>query len=147
MPCPYAERRGPVIYCKAIGKAVSPLTHPCLSKDRYKKCKYYRAAESKKKPVEKPAEPATREASPPRPVEPPRIEARAESTAETGKPPAQLQAPAAGKGGAPKTLGITLDGKPARTCLECIYYGSRTKVCLLLGIEVKDPFNPPCAES
>ncbi|MCE4619202.1 MAG: hypothetical protein F7C37_07180 [Desulfurococcales archaeon] len=39
--------------------------------------------------------------------------------------------------------GLRLDGSPARHCRECIYYG-KTGVCLLLGVEIKDPNNPPC---
>ncbi|MEB3788327.1 MAG: hypothetical protein GSR72_00345 [Desulfurococcales archaeon] len=42
-----------------------------------------------------------------------------------------------------RRIGIRLDGSPARHCRECIYYG-RTGVCLLLGVEIKDPNNPPC---
>ncbi len=44
-----------------------------------------------------------------------------------------------------KAKGIRLDGSPARNCRECIYYG-KTGVCLLLGIEVEDPDNPPCMQ-
>ncbi|MCE4627889.1 MAG: hypothetical protein F7C34_01895 [Desulfurococcales archaeon] len=138
MPCPYAERRGPVIYCKAIGKAVSPLTHPCLSKNRYTKCKYYRAAEAKK------AEKPSAKAQPAEPARPPR-EAEAPQPSMEATPP--QPAIARSDTSTRKTRGTTLDGRPARTCLECIYYGSRTKMCLLLGIEVKDPLRPPCAES
>ncbi|MEB3764612.1 MAG: hypothetical protein GSR77_00370 [Desulfurococcales archaeon] len=42
-----------------------------------------------------------------------------------------------------RRTGIRLDGSPARHCRECIYYG-RTGVCLLLGVEIKDPNRPPC---
>ncbi len=47
MPCPYAEKRGAVVFCKAINKIVNPFVMPCLS-NRYTRCKYYRAAEERK---------------------------------------------------------------------------------------------------
>ncbi len=43
MVCPYAERRGFIVYCKLIGRHVNPLTRPCISGD-YTKCPDYRQA-------------------------------------------------------------------------------------------------------
>ena len=149
MPCPYAERKGALIYCKAAKKRVNPLTYPCLSKTRYVKCKYYREAakrieeEVKVKEVKPPALPAA-----PRPA--PSISQAPSKPQPTITPPLSASAPIEPSQAVTmkryKTKGMRLDGKPARTCLECIYYGSRTKTCILLGVEVKDPFNPPCAE-
>ena len=58
MPCPYAERKGPAVYCRLIGKKVNPLAFPCLT-DKYEKCRYYRRHAAEAKREEKPAAPAT----------------------------------------------------------------------------------------
>jgi hypothetical protein len=130
--CPYAERRGPLIYCKAAGKVVNPLAFPCRSKDKYVNCIYYRQAQQKKA-TEQGVQPQKPETTGEKPLQPPPQPAK--STSEEG----EIEQPA--------TKGITIDGRPARNCLECIYYGERTKICLLLGVEVKDPYNPPCREA
>lgn len=43
MVCPLGERRGTVVFCKAINKKVNPMVMPCLGR-AYEKCKYYREA-------------------------------------------------------------------------------------------------------
>ncbi len=43
MVCPYAERRGFIVYCKLLRKHVNPLTRPCISGD-YTRCPDYRRA-------------------------------------------------------------------------------------------------------
>jgi len=57
MPCPYAERRGSLVFCKILGKPVNPLVYPCLS-NKYKSCKHYKepvkAEEKKAPPAPKP---------------------------------------------------------------------------------------------
>ncbi|MCE4625778.1 MAG: hypothetical protein F7C35_07965 [Desulfurococcales archaeon] len=149
MPCPYAERKGALVYCKAAKKKVNPLTYPCLSKTRYVKCKYYREAAKKIEAGVKAKEtpPTVREQ--PKPAAPPAIQSQPQAQ-PTITPPISASAPVEPSQTVTmkryRTKGMTLAGRPARTCLECIYYGSRTKTCILLGIEVKDPFNPPCAE-
>ena len=120
MPCPYAEKRGAVVFCTLIGKKVNPLTHPCLSK-KYTKCRYYQQYAERKV-----AEESIR-------AQEVAASSRSEESAAE-KPPAPR-----------KTRGLKLDGSPAYNCLECIYYGEHTKTCLLLGVEVKDPYNPPCS--
>jgi len=114
MICPFAERRGAIVYCRVLRKRVNPLAYPCLSK-KYEKCKIYQEqrkfTEERTKELEK-----------------------TEKTVSSAPIETELRR---------KRIGIRLDGSPARTCKECIYYG-RTGLCLLLGIEVKDPNNPPC---
>ncbi len=153
MPCPYAKRRGAVIYCEAAKKIVNPLTHPCLSRSRYTRCKYYRAAQEARetRAEEKPAQAQTSAAAPPPATSPPKPQPASAipSTAREERPPAPpaSKPPEPAKPVAPRTRGLTLDGRPARNCLECIYYGRKTSICLLLGVEVRDPNRPPCAES
>ena len=43
MTCPYAERRGFIVYCKLTKRYVNPLTRPCISGD-YTKCPEYQSA-------------------------------------------------------------------------------------------------------
>jgi len=109
VPCPYAERRGAAVYCRAAGRKVNPLAFPCLT-DRYERCRYYKP--------------------------PGEAGARGREAEEAARPRER---------GEPETLGLTLDGRRPRSCRECIYYGSRTGVCLLLGVTVEDPERPPCA--
>ncbi len=33
-----------------------------------------------------------------------------------------------------------------KSCLNCVFYSSITKRCLKLGIEIRDPSNPPCEQ-
>ncbi len=40
MPCPYAQRKGPVVICQVTKKKVNPLAAPCLT-NRYIRCKFY----------------------------------------------------------------------------------------------------------
>ncbi len=137
MPCPYAEKKGPIVFCKAIKKNVSPFSYPCLTKDKWKRCRHYREAE-KRKALEKPAAQASQPEIPtPTPAATP--VARSETTEPAQKVQVERREV--------RTKGIRLDGSPARHCLECIYYGSKTRTCLLLGVEVKDPYDPPCAKS
>lgn len=56
--CPYGEKRGAAVYCKASGKVVNPLVMPCGSPN-YVKCRFYR--EAKKKEREERATPAEAE--------------------------------------------------------------------------------------
>ncbi len=37
MVCPYAKKRGPVVYCEIQKKRVSPLKYPCLT-DKWHEC-------------------------------------------------------------------------------------------------------------
>jgi len=133
MPCPYAEKRGAIVFCKAIGGPVNPLAFPCLT-GRYEMCRYYREAkarEAEAKAVE--------------------IQSRA-VRAVTSEAPTREEVErvagtkAATAGPAPTTRGLTVDGRPARNCLECVFYSEATKSCLLLGVKVEDPNNPPCAQ-
>ncbi len=141
MPCPYAEKKGPIVICKVTGKKVNPLAFPCLT-NRYTRCKYYREAESKKaKPEVKPRAPIEQPSIAP-PASVPSIkreETRASRTIEPVKETVHVK----GRG---EVKGLTLDGRKPRNCLECIYYGSKTKTCLLLGVTIKDPYDPPCAK-
>jgi len=107
--CPYAERRGPAVYCKAAGRKVNPLAFPCLT-DKYQKCRFYRAPQA---------------------------------TPQTPQPPRQEARPARPRRG---VKGSTIDGRVPVDCTECVYYGSRTGTCILLGVTVRDPRDPPCAE-
>jgi len=125
MPCPYAEKRGVVVYCKAIGKPVNPLAYPCLT-ERYRTCRFYLEAEARKAA-------ARREARQP-------AEA-AGAGATIPQRPRVVEAPRQ----VIETRGLTVDGKPARNCLECVFYSDASKLCLLLGVKVEDPNNPPCA--
>ena len=143
MACPYAEKKGPIVICKVIGKKVNPLAFPCLT-NKYQKCKYYKEAQAKKeKPVEKPtAKTVIREVKP----EPLKTEVRVtrEKAGTTPPPTTSREGSVEVKG---EVKGITLDGRKPRNCLECIYYGSKTKTCLLLGITIEDPYDPPCAKT
>ncbi|MEB2836305.1 MAG: hypothetical protein GSR80_001120 [Desulfurococcales archaeon] len=153
MPCPYAERRGAIVYCKAAGKPVNPLAFPCLT-NRYQRCRYYREAEARKARAAEEAAPPPSEAAKPaaQPVQAPAVEA------PPAAPQAQAEAPAtAGEAGEaraeqapaperPRIRGLTADGRPARNCLECIFYSEALGRCLLLGVNVEDPYNPPCAQ-
>ncbi len=128
MPCPYAERKGPAVYCRLIGRKVNPLAFPCLT-DKYEKCRYYRRHAAEAKREEKPS---AAQAAPRREA----IQA----------PPRPVAAPSPAPGGRRgEVKGLTLDGRKPRTCLECIYYGTKTRTCLLLGIPVDNPEDPPCA--
>ena len=125
MPCPYAERRGAIVYCRAAGKPVNPLAFPCLT-NRYTKCKYYRQAQEQE------------QARAPKPQ------------SEAAPRPAPQEAPAASPASAPQaatpaTRGLTKEGTPARNCLECVFYVKTISYCTLLGVDVKDPNKPPCA--
>jgi len=106
VPCPYAERRGAAVYCRAAQRKVNPLAFPCLS-DRYERCRYYK---------------------------PPREAGESQAAEAAGRAAPERE-----------TMGLTLDGRRPRSCRECIYYGARTGVCLLLGATVEDPEEPPCA--
>ena len=151
MPCPYAERRGAIVYCKAAGKPVNPLAFPCLT-NRYQRCRYYREAQARKAKAPEEATPPPREAAEPaaQPVKPqppptqtpaaPRAPAEAPATAGEAQ---AGQAPAPER---PRIRGLTADGRPARNCLECIFYSEALGRCLLLGVNVEDPYNPPCAQ-
>ena len=132
MPCPYAERRGVSIYCKAAGRKVNPLAFPCLT-NRYKRCRYYREPEPEKPQEQK--EPAKAETRPAR--------KQPQVTIPTLEYPSVT--PRASPRGEVK--GITIDGRKPRDCTECIYYGARTRTCLLLGVTVQDPRDPPCAKT
>lgn len=44
--CPYGERRGAAVYCKAAGRMVNPLVMPCRSPN-YVRCRFYREARRK----------------------------------------------------------------------------------------------------
>ncbi len=57
MTCPYAERKGFIVYCKLTGRYVNPLTRPCISGD-YTKCPEYQSklAEKGERVAAKPAE-------------------------------------------------------------------------------------------
>jgi len=131
LPCPYAERRGALVYCRARGGPVNPLAFPCLT-ERYQNCRFYREAEARKKAEKEapPTEAAPREA----PAAPAAPKAREEAGGAQPKP-----APA------PATRGLTADGRPARSCRECIFYSESLSRCLLLGVKVDDPDRPPCA--
>ena len=137
MPCPYAEKKGPIVYCKLTGKKVNPLAFPCLT-NKYTRCKYYRKAgevkrdEEKAKAEEKPVTPqeAQKQALPQPPPSQPSI--------SVNPPPTTSRR---------ETKGMTIDGRKPSNCLECIYYGAKTRTCLLLGITVKDPYDPPCAKT
>lgn len=119
MPCPYAERRGALIYCKASGKTVNPLTFPCLS-DRYTACRYYKEARAKAgEAAGKPTAAAAPRAAP----------ARVE---ERPQPPRGV-------------MGVRRDGSPPSACSECVFYVKTRSWCLLLGEKVEDPQRPPCA--
>ncbi len=126
MPCPYAERRGAVVYCRAAGKPVNPLAFPCLT-NRYTKCKYYRQAQQRAEQAIVPERPA--EAAP---------KLAPEEAPAAGPAPAPQSA-------APATRGLTKEGTPARNCLECVFYVKTISYCTLLGVDVKDPNKPPCA--
>ena len=147
MPCPYAEKKGPIVICKVLGKKVNPLAHPCLT-NRYTKCKYYKKAIEKEKKLEE-AVPTTEPYKekimkeitlPARQEKSPKIEASPYSslTISTSKPISTEKR---------ETKGMTLDGRKPTNCLECIYYGSKTKTCILLGVQIKDPYDPPCAKT
>jgi len=135
LPCPYAEKKGPVVYCKLIGKKVNPLAFPCLT-NRYERCKYYRQrAQAAKPPAsESTTPPQPSQQAAPQPPPPP-------ATVRAGAPQARPAGQARGE-----TKGLTLDGRRPSNCLECIYYGAKTKTCLLLGVTVEDPYDPPCAK-
>ncbi|MEB3846835.1 MAG: hypothetical protein GSR74_02530 [Desulfurococcales archaeon] len=136
MPCPYAEKKGPIVYCKLTGKKVNPLAFPCLT-NKYTRCKYYRKAseekrvEEKFKAEERPAAP--QEARKPVAHQPPPLQP---TTTSPHRTPVRRE-----------TKGMTIDGRKPSNCLECIYYGEKTRTCLLLGITVKDPYDPPCAKT
>lgn len=130
MPCPYAEKKGMVVFCKAINQKVNPLSYPCLT-DRYDKCAHYRKAEEAKAKT-----PAA--AAPPAQPQPP-------PTAQP--PPAQKAPPLQPTLLSGSTRGLTLQGTRPVRCLECVYYGSKTGICLLLGVEVKNPYDPPCTRT
>ncbi len=55
MTCPYAERRGFIVYCKLTKRFVNPLTRPCISGD-YTRCPEYQKALSTKGEQAKPVE-------------------------------------------------------------------------------------------
>ncbi len=46
MPCPYAERRGAVVFCRAVNRVVNPFVMPCLS-ERYTRCRFFQEAQKK----------------------------------------------------------------------------------------------------
>jgi len=114
LPCPYAERRGPLVYCRAAGRPVNPLAFPCLT-NRYEACRYYREAEAR----------------------------AAGEEARAPQPPGRGRGPA----GARRTRGLTRAGEPASNCRECVFYIKSISYCTLLGVEVSDPDDPPCAEA
>lgn len=143
MVCPYAERKGPIVICGVTGKKVNPLAYPCLT-DKYEKCKYYRQAQEAKKPEKAMVEREAKPAAPPKPQlapAPPAREASGPQGPGLGRIKARKRALAR------ETKGLTLDGRKPTNCLECIYYGSKTQTCLLLGVEIKDPYDPPCART
>jgi len=47
--CPYAEKKGAAVYCRAAGRKVNPLAFPCFT-DRYEKCRYYKQARASEAP-------------------------------------------------------------------------------------------------
>lgn len=164
MPCPYAERKGALVYCRLAKKKVNPLAYPCLG-NKYKKCKIYKKYAGKEE-VSTPPPPPEAEQVPqtPQTAPPPRVEAEAKPSEappipepvpttkleipkiEVEIPKIEVSQPTKESSGTVRTRGLTLDGKPARNCLECIYYGKNTRICLLLGVEVKNPLDPPCAK-
>ena len=124
MVCPFAKRAGPLVFCEAVKRKVNPLAFPCFS-ERYATCRHY-----PQQPMEKPIiEERVEEEEKPGPEEVRREEAIAEERPVTRR-----------------GLGIRIDGKPAENCLECLYYGAHAKVCLKLGVDIKDPYKPPCFE-
>lgn len=131
MVCPYAERKGPIVICGVTGSKVNPIAFPCLT-DRYQRCKYYKRAGEEKAVEER------REEKPPAP-KPARPEAM-----PVVKPSPREKPLAKGRG---ETKGITIDGRRPFTCLECMYYGEKTKTCLLLSVEVTNPYDPPCTRT
>ncbi|MCE4619628.1 MAG: hypothetical protein F7C33_01245 [Desulfurococcales archaeon] len=138
MPCPYAEKKGPIVYCKLTGKKVNPLAFPCLT-NKYTKCKYYRKA-SEEKQAEKKVEKEEKQPAPPETQIPAPLRPAPSPQPSTSTKPAEAPVRA-------ETKGMTLDGRRPSNCLECIYYGAKTHTCLLLGITVKDPYDPPCAKT
>jgi hypothetical protein len=142
LTCPFAKRVGPLVTCTAANKKVNPLVFPCFS-DRYQFCRFYpREAEAEAEPLQ---EEARVEEAPVVEEERPVAQA-AEEAAETVE--AEEEAVEAEEKPAPtrRGLGITIEGRPAENCLECLYYGAQARVCLKLGIDVKDPRRPPCFE-
>jgi hypothetical protein len=132
MPCPYAEKRGALVFCRATGKLVNPLAFPCLT-DRYETCRFYKEAKAREAKEEK-----AKAKVPPSTEHP--VASRAGEAERPSESVAARQQTLA-------TRGLTADGRPARNCLECVFYSEATKTCLLLGVKVEDPNNPPCARS
>ena len=128
MPCPYAERRGALVYCKVSGKTVNPIAYPCLG-TKYDACPYYRQARQKAeaeeaKPAAKPeAKPAAREARPP--------------TARAARP----------RRASVGIRGLTRLGGLPDSCLECIFYAKGKAWCLILGSRVENAEEPPCSKA
>ncbi len=79
MTCPYAERKGFIVYCRLTGKHVNPLTRPCLSGD-YTRCPDYREYLARKGAAPTPEAREARAA--PIQQQPPRIEFRDEYSAK-----------------------------------------------------------------
>ncbi len=48
MVCPYAKKRGPVVYCELLKKRVSPLRYPCLT-ERWHNCEAVKTKKEVKK--------------------------------------------------------------------------------------------------
>jgi len=129
LACPYAERKGPIVICQLTGKKVNPISYPCLT-DRYQRCKFYKEARAPEaRPVSKPEQVVEKKIEPILTVKP------------TPKPTVTTRR----KEGI-NTKGLTLYGGKPSNCTECIYYGAKTSTCLLLSIEIKDPYDPPCAK-
>ncbi len=141
MACPFAKRTGPLVFCTAAERKVNPLVFPCFS-ERYKACRFYPGEEEK--PVTEPV--IEREETEAEEVE----EEERREEALTEEPAAREPATIIEEKGEERTvrrgLGIRIDGKPAENCLECLYYGAQAKACLKLGVDVKDPYKPPCFE-
>lgn len=46
MVCPYARKRGPVVYCEIQKRTVSPLKYPCLT-DKWSECEILKSVRKK----------------------------------------------------------------------------------------------------
>ncbi len=177
MPCPFAERKGALVYCKLAKKKVNPLAYPCLG-NKYVRCKIYKKyieeQEKEKEAISSQlSESESTEkthAAQPQISQLTRVEDELRETSSSAisqvpepVPKIKLEIPKIEikdinfkdrkneenikLGSETRTRGLTLSGTPAKNCLECIYYGKNTRICLLLGVEVKNPLDPPCTKS